>query len=361
MAILVNKPTSVSADSTTSLELNKTDLQAKLVALGAGAYWENQATWKGVAFLFENASKQKAIAVFNVASGVTTNLSVSEYFVDGAFECKRIDVLGFANDFYTIYRSDFGTASEFDITITDGYASGGGGGGGVTPVTLVDIQNLTSGVSDQSGSGSDIRGMSNTIIEQGITYRYEPLSFNNVLTLPAGINTISSITVLLELDNRSSWVPVNSAKIVAEIYELNPRNVGVTGIIAPTDGALPVFTSEIAITELNTSNEENEIFTFNANLDPNKRYGINFAAKIPQTDYTSLNAQSGSVLIRLYFVDANFYKNTIPQLLNYVQKNTNNGIYTVSRFTSTTYNWNVQGPAQYAVPLPNIKVMGTTI
>ena len=134
MSILVNKPTSVSADSTTSLELNKTDLQAKLVALGAGAYWENQATWKGVAFLFENASKQKAIAVFNVASGVTTNLSVSEYFVDGAFECKRIDVLGFANDFYTIYRSDFGTASEFDITITDGYASGGGGGGGdITP------------------------------------------------------------------------------------------------------------------------------------------------------------------------------------------------------------------------------------
>ena len=157
MAILVNKPASVSADSTTSLELNKTDLQAKLVALDAGAYWENQATWKGVAFLFENNAKQKAIAVFDVVSGVTTNLTVSEYFVDGAFECKRIDVLGFANDFYTIYRSDFGTASEFDITLTDGYAGGGGGGGG-----------------GSGGSGSGEPGLGYVVWNQVLGHTVEP-------------------------------------------------------------------------------------------------------------------------------------------------------------------------------------------
>lgn len=128
MAIITNKPTSVSANSTTSLQLNKADLQAKLEALSAGAYWEDQSTWKGVAFLFENASNQKVIASFD-ASGNTTNLSVSEFFIDGNIECKRIDILGFANDYYTIYREDFTSASEFDIEITDGYASGGGGGG----------------------------------------------------------------------------------------------------------------------------------------------------------------------------------------------------------------------------------------
>lgn len=129
MAIITNKPTSVSADSTTSLQLNKADLQAKLQALSAGAYWEDQSTWKGVAFLFENASKQKVIASFD-ASGTTANLNVSPFFVDGSVECKRIDILGFANDHYTIYRENFTSASEFDIEITDGYAGGGAGGGG---------------------------------------------------------------------------------------------------------------------------------------------------------------------------------------------------------------------------------------
>jgi len=127
MAIITNKPTSVSADSATSLQLNKADLQAKLEALSAGAYWEDQSTWKGVAFLFENASKQKVTVSFN-ASGNTANLTISEFFVDGDIECKRIDVVGFANDYYTIFREDFTSASEFDIEITDGYASGGGGG-----------------------------------------------------------------------------------------------------------------------------------------------------------------------------------------------------------------------------------------
>lgn len=129
MAILTNKPASVSADSTTSLTLNKADLQAKLTALNAGAYWQDQSTWRGVAFLFENANKQKVTASFD-ASGSTANLNVSEFFVDGNIECKRIDVVGFANDYYTIYRSDFTSASEFDIEITNGYALGGGGSGG---------------------------------------------------------------------------------------------------------------------------------------------------------------------------------------------------------------------------------------
>jgi hypothetical protein len=122
MAILTNKPASVSADSTTSLTLNKADLQAKLTALNAGAYWQDQSTWRGVAFLFENANKQKVTASFD-ASGSTANLNVSEFFVDGNIECKRIDVVGFANDYYTIYRNDFTSASEFDIEITNGYSS----------------------------------------------------------------------------------------------------------------------------------------------------------------------------------------------------------------------------------------------
>lgn len=126
MSILVNKPASVSADSITSLEINKTDLQAKLTALNANAYWKDQNTWKGVAFLFENADKQKVTAVFDIASGVVANLIISEFFFDGIIECKRIDVIGFANDYYSINRSDFTSASEFDIEITNGYQPGGG-------------------------------------------------------------------------------------------------------------------------------------------------------------------------------------------------------------------------------------------
>jgi hypothetical protein len=159
VAILVNKPASVSADSTISLELNKTDLQAKLAALSAGAYWEDQTAWKGVAFIFENTAKQKAIAVFDVVSGVTTNLSLSEYFIDGVFECKRIDVLGFANDFYTIYRSEFGTASEFDIEVTDGYAGGGGGGGGGGgPSSTIALYHFDGDANDVYGNNLAVSG-----------------------------------------------------------------------------------------------------------------------------------------------------------------------------------------------------------
>ncbi len=158
MAILVNKPASVSADSTTSLELNKTDLQAKLVALGAGAYWEDQSTWKGVAFLFENAFKQKIIAVFDIAAGVTADLTLSEYFVDGDLECLRIDVLGFANDFYTIYRSEFDTATEFDIEATDGYAAGGGGGGGGNPSSAIALYHFDGDANDVYGNNLTVNG-----------------------------------------------------------------------------------------------------------------------------------------------------------------------------------------------------------
>lgn len=129
MPILTNKPASVSADSTTSLTLNKADLQAKLAALSASAYWQDQNTWKGVAFLYQNADQQNVTVSFD-ATGNTANLTVSEYFVNGNIECKRIDVFGFANDYYTIFRKDFTSASESDIQITGGYSSGGGGGGG---------------------------------------------------------------------------------------------------------------------------------------------------------------------------------------------------------------------------------------
>lgn len=129
MAILTNKPASVSADSTTSLTLNKADLQAKLVALNASAYWQDQNAWKGVALLYQNADQQNITVSFD-ASGNTANLTVSEYFVNGNIECKRIDVVGFANDYYTILRKDFTSASESDIQITSGYVPSGGGGGG---------------------------------------------------------------------------------------------------------------------------------------------------------------------------------------------------------------------------------------
>lgn len=360
MAILTNKPASVSADSTTSLTLNKADLQAKLTALNAGAYWQDQSTWKGVAFLFENANKQKVTASFD-ASGSTANLNVSEFFVDGNIECKRIDIVGFANDYYTIYRSDFTSASEFDIEITDGHASGGGGS--ITPTVLVDVPALISGITTgQSASGNDISFISNTIVEQGITYRYEYLiSPSNLFTLPSGINNITTVTVPFELENRSSWTPINTVKIVAEIYELisyTGGNSTFLGLMVPTNGALPIATSEIPITELNTSDREDETFTFNTNLDANKRYGISFSVKVPQTDYPALNSQNELVLVRIYCADAYGFRNSIPLLTNYAQKNNSNQIIIITK--NNSYNW-TYSQAFYNNFLPILKVMGTSI
>jgi hypothetical protein len=360
MAILTNKPASVSADSTTSLTLNKADLQAKLTALNAGAYWQDQSTWKGVAFLFENANKQKVTASFD-ASGSTANLNVSEFFVDGNIECKRIDVVGFANDYYTIYRSDFTSASEFDIEITDGHASGGGGS--ITPTVLVDVPALISGItSGGSASGDGITTISNTIVEQGITYRYNySISPSQLFTLPSGINYITNITVPLELENRTPWTPVNTVKIVAEIYELTPYtgpNSTYSGIMFPINGVLPIVTSEIAITELNTSDIETETFVFNTNLDANKRYGINFSVKVPETIYPSLNSQSDIVLVRIQCIDAYTFRNSIPLVTNYAQKNNSNQIITISK--NGSYNW-TYAQAFYTNHLPILKVMGTSI
>jgi hypothetical protein len=179
MAILTNKPTSVSADSITSLELNKADLQTKLEALSAGAYWEDQSTWRGVAFLFQNSSKQKVVVSFD-ASGNTANLNVSEFFIDGDIECKRIDVFGFANDHYTIYREDFTSASEFDIEITDGFSSGGGGG----PSSAIALYHF-------DGAGIDVYG--NNLTEFGIL-TYNPGKFSS------GVSDFSANLAYLKRD-----------------------------------------------------------------------------------------------------------------------------------------------------------------
>jgi hypothetical protein len=123
MAILVNKPSSVAADSTTSLQINKNDLQSLLVYLGASDYWKDQNTWKAAAFLFENAQKQRTTVTFDFASGVNADLKVDEYFVNGNILCKKIIIIGFANDSFTIFRSNFITTTEFDIGVTGGYVA----------------------------------------------------------------------------------------------------------------------------------------------------------------------------------------------------------------------------------------------
>ncbi len=285
MSILVNKPASVSADSTTSLELNKTDLQAKLVALGAGAYWEDQSTWKGVAFLFENASKQKIIAVFDIAAGVTADLTLSEYFVDGDLECLRIDVLGFANDFYTIYRSEFDTASEFDIEVTNGYNPNTG-----TSIVILDsfFEDSTSNV-----QLNVLNGGIGTQEENGYTKVTSPLQR---FTMTGA--SISQATFKYS-KTENAEIPV-TAFYDAVVYKLYGNVLdSMTDSPSPTNTNVPACVSDpVYISGVELGSDKNLVFTFNnENLETGEDYAIALRLYIPSAELTFDSGMSTRIFL----------------------------------------------------------------
>lgn len=227
MSILVNKPASVAADSVTSLEINKNDLQSLLVSLNAGDYWEDENTWKGAAFLFENANKQRTVAVFNFTSGVNANLPVSEFFVDGNILCKRITIIGFANDSFTILRNDFTTANEFDIEITGGYESGGGGGPSLTTVELYHF--------DGSGNGA----YGNNFTQFG-TLVYNPGKFS------LGVGNFSLNSAYLKRD-AGFLSPIGSGDFTIEFWAKLNEGSSQTAFAIINDGIPGIVPTEIKI------------------------------------------------------------------------------------------------------------------
>lgn len=278
MAILTNKPTSVSADSTTSLELNKADLQTKLEALSAGAYWEDQSTWKGVAFLFQNSSKQKVTVSFD-ASGNTANLNVGEFFIDGDIECKRIDVLGFANDHYTIYREDFTSASEFDIEITDGFSSGGGGG----PLQVVKLYDNYKYISSISGDFS-VSKFSSAFDPQTLNNGYYPsIKMGNGIAI-FNTSALNKMTLSgLKVGNYTN------SKFKVSIYEATLGNQpGFPEAKTPPNGASPVASVEINVENMPSILSDFDINFNNLSLNPLKKYYAFCSAEISEADAITL-------------------------------------------------------------------------
>lgn len=125
MAILTGKPSSISANTTSSsITLNTTDLISLLDTVTADAYWKDIARIKSVLFVYRNSNRQKVNLKFIMPS-TSSAISINEHSRNGDLTCSKIVITGTANDSLTISRSSFNIASEFDLTVTDGYATPG--------------------------------------------------------------------------------------------------------------------------------------------------------------------------------------------------------------------------------------------
>jgi hypothetical protein len=123
MAILTGKPSSISANTTSSsITLSTEDLLTLIDSATVDPYWKDAARIKSVSFMYRNSSKQKVSLKFTLPSTSST-ISVSENARNGALTCEKITIIGKANDILVIPRASFTTASEFDMAVTNGYSS----------------------------------------------------------------------------------------------------------------------------------------------------------------------------------------------------------------------------------------------
>jgi hypothetical protein len=123
MAILVNKPTSVSVGvPSPPITLTVSELDALVEALTTDTYWEDQSvTWKSVDFIYKNASGQLEKLSFNVeenAVNPTKNFSLHSTTRLETMQCQRIIINGNVADSFVVKRTNFPTQNIFDINVT---------------------------------------------------------------------------------------------------------------------------------------------------------------------------------------------------------------------------------------------------
>lgn len=282
MAILTNLPTSITGNSVTSVTLSTSDLKTSIAALTNDSYWNDTTIWKAVTFLYKNSDNQSYPISFNLALSNSANLTVPSNIRNESLQCQRIDISGFNNDCYTIYRNQFSSPSAFDISVTNGY----------TPIVGSPV--LIFSDSLYMATSSNIRNFgyySNSSFLNAVKnnsydtdwYLNSYFYYSDYLSGIAISDTSYISSISIYVDNIYNSYSFSDANLILSIYEapLNGNNINQYAHV-PVNNSTEIASASISFSNL-TKNTFNS-FSFNKSLDPSKKYYAFLYSKISETD-----------------------------------------------------------------------------
>jgi len=261
MAILTGKPSSISANTTSSsITLSTEDLISLLDTVTSDTYWKDATRIKSVLFVYRNSNRQKVNLKFTLPSTSST-ISINENSRNGALTCSKIVLTGTANDILSIPRSSFTTAAEFDLTVTDGYVAPGLNGveaiSWVDPITSASstyVTELDGGIYKNGGptgpsaaydlilkSSQELSSPEGYIEIDAILYSYTEAPLNSIYNYGYGVGLNSGTRGTSgNYDNIDFAVVYDSSSPTGIGYYQNGTLVNILPLpSSPTTGVMP--------------------------------------------------------------------------------------------------------------------------
>ena len=112
MAILTNKPASISKGQSYSITLDKLSLKSDPAI--TDLYFKNDANWKTVSVDYKNSNGQKRKLVFHADQASPTDFFVSSAKARSDFQVQSITIYDKDNGVFRIPRAAL-TVAEFDL------------------------------------------------------------------------------------------------------------------------------------------------------------------------------------------------------------------------------------------------------